>query len=63
MQKLTVELGDQRDYPIYIGTDLFIDASYLKSHIQVRQVCILTNETIAPLYLDKIKSLFQIAIR
>jgi 3-dehydroquinate synthase len=57
MQKLMVELGDQRDYPIYIGTDLLSDASYLRPHILGRQVCIVTNTTIAPLYLEKIKSL------
>jgi 3-dehydroquinate synthase len=57
MQKLTVELGDQRDYPIYIGSGLLDDASYLMPHIQGRQVCIVTNTTIAPLYLDRVKAL------
>jgi 3-dehydroquinate synthase len=57
MQKLTVELGDQRDYPIYIGSGLLDDASHLMPHIQGRQVCIVTNTTIAPLYLDKVKAL------
>lgn len=59
MQKLTVELGDQRDYPIYIGSDLLSDVSYISPHIQGRQVCIVTNTTIAPLYLDKVKSLLS----
>jgi 3-dehydroquinate synthase len=59
MQKLTVELGDQRDYPIYIGSGLLSDVSYLSPHIQGRQVCIVTNTTIAPLYLEKIKSLLS----
>lgn len=57
MQKLTVELGDQRDYPIYIGSGLLGDANHLIPHIQGRQVCIVTNTTIAPLYLDKVKAL------
>jgi 3-dehydroquinate synthase len=57
MQKLTVELGEQRDYPIYIGSDLLSDSSYLTPHIQGRQVCIVTNTTIAPLYLNKVKAL------
>jgi 3-dehydroquinate synthase len=59
MQKLTVELGDQRDYPIYIGSDLLSDASYLIPHIQGRQVCIVTNTTIAPLYLNRVKALLS----
>lgn len=59
MQKLTVELGDQRDYPIYIGSDLLSDVSYISPHIHGRQVCIVTNTTIAPLYLDKVKSLLS----
>jgi 3-dehydroquinate synthase len=38
---------------------LLSDVSYLSPHIQGRQVCIVTNTTIAPLYLEKIKSLLS----
>ncbi|ODS24322.1 3-dehydroquinate synthase [Candidatus Endobugula sertula] len=53
--RLTVELGDQHSYPIYIGQELLSDADKLRSYIRGRQVCIVTNETIAPLYLEKVK--------
>ncbi|MDO3387384.1 3-dehydroquinate synthase [Gilvimarinus sp. SDUM040013] len=51
MKKLSVELGE-RSYPIYIGFDLIQNDNLLKSHIHGRQVCVVTNETIAPLYLN-----------
>jgi 3-dehydroquinate synthase len=54
MQTLTVELGD-RSYPIYIGTGLISDKSLLKSAIRGNKVAIVTNETVGPLYLDKLK--------
>lgn len=51
MKKLLVELGD-RSYPIYIGSDLLSQSDLLAKHIKSRQVVVVTNETIAPLYLD-----------
>ena len=53
MKKLLVELGN-RSYPIYIGSDLLNQPELLSQHIKARQVVIVTNATIAPLYLDKI---------
>lgn len=53
MKTLVVELGD-RSYPIYIGADLLSSDSLLKQHIHSKQVMIVTNETVAPLYLQKI---------
>lgn len=50
---VSVELGD-RSYPIYIGTNLLSDASLLVPHIKGRQVCIISNVTVAPLYLDTV---------
>lgn len=55
MQTLTVELGD-RSYPIYIGTKLLSDKRQFESVIRGNKVAIVTNETVGPLYLDKIKS-------
>lgn len=52
---LHVDLGD-RSYPIYIGRDLFSDASILRSHIDSGQVMIVSNSTVAPLYIDKVES-------
>ncbi|MGB5426293.1 MAG: 3-dehydroquinate synthase [Gammaproteobacteria bacterium] len=54
MKTLTVELGS-RSYPIHIGQQLLRDAGLLAPHIRSRQVMIVTNETIAPLYLDSIR--------
>ena len=50
MQCLNVDLGD-RSYPIYIGSGLFDSSDLLVSHIKGRQVCIVTDDTVAPLYL------------
>ena len=52
MKTLVVELGT-RSYPIYIGEGLLARADILHSHIDGRQVMIVTNETVAPLYLQK----------
>jgi 3-dehydroquinate synthase len=53
MKTLLVELGD-RSYPIYIGSGLLGQAELLTKHIKSKQVVVVTNETIAPLYLSKI---------
>ena len=54
MKTLTVELGS-RSYPIHIGQQLLGDAGLLAPHIRSRQVMIVTNDTIAPLYLESIR--------
>ncbi len=51
MESLQVELGS-RSYPIYIGEGLLGQMRLLKKHIASTQILIVTNETIAPLYLD-----------
>lgn len=53
MKTLNVDLG-LRSYPIYIGSDLLASNALLRKHIQSRQVIVVTNETIAPLYLKKV---------
>lgn len=53
MKTLHVELGD-RSYPIYIGSKLLEQSVLYKKHINSKQVLIVTNETVAPLYLDAI---------
>ena len=55
---LNVELGD-KSYPIYIGIDLLSLKSLFVDQIQGRQVMIVTNKTIAPLYLDKLTSILD----
>ena len=51
MQTLHVELGDRR-YPIFIGSDLN-PQELLEPYIKGHQVMIVTNTTVAPLYLDR----------
>jgi 3-dehydroquinate synthase len=53
MKTLTVDLG-ARSYPIHIGQDLLGMPELLRRHIHGRQVMVVTNETIAPLYLDSV---------
>jgi len=50
---LNVELGE-RSYPIDIGAGLLDDAALLARHIGGHKVAIVTNTTVAPLYLDKV---------
>lgn len=47
-----VPLGD-RSYPIYIGKGLLDRGDLLRQHIPGKRVLIVTNETIAPLYLQR----------
>lgn len=54
MKELRVDLGNQRSYPIYIGSGLLQQADLLRRHIRSKQVLVLSNETIAPLYLNRV---------
>src|SRR5450830_302875 len=50
---LNVELGE-RSYPIAIGPGLLDDGALLARHIGGHKVAIVTNTTVAPLYLAKV---------
>ena len=50
---LSVDLGE-RSYPIAIGAGLLSDPALLARHVQGRQVAIVTNTTVAPLYLEAV---------
>lgn len=54
MNTLRVEL-DERSYPIYIGEHLLDRSELLKQHIQSKEVCIVSNTTVAPLYLERLQ--------
>jgi 3-dehydroquinate synthase len=56
MQTLTVELGE-RSYPIHIGQSLLNRPDLVTRHIHGRQVMVVSNETVAPLYLDAVREL------
>ncbi|MFK7993024.1 MAG: 3-dehydroquinate synthase [Granulosicoccus sp.] len=51
MQTVSIDLG-QRSYPIHIGSDLIDQRGLISQHVKDRAM-IVTNETIAPLYLDQ----------
>lgn len=53
MQTLKVELGE-RSYPIHIGEGLLDRLDLLAPHIVGRQVAIVSNTTVAPLYLERL---------
>ncbi len=55
MRTLTVSLGT-RSYPIFIGEQLLARRELYAPYLAGRQVCIVTNERIAPLYLDTVRS-------
>lgn len=55
MHTLHVDL-DERSYPVYIGRDLLSDHALLRQHITGSQVVLVSNDTVAPLYLDKVRS-------
>lgn len=53
MQTLKVELAE-RSYPIHIGENLLSDPRLLQPYLAGRQVAVVTNETVAPLYLEQL---------
>jgi len=53
--ELAVELG-ARSYPIAIGAGLVDDAARLAQAIRGRHALIVSNDVVAPLYLDRIKA-------
>ncbi len=53
MQTLTVDLGD-RSYPIHIGAGLLDRAELIVPHLAQPRVAIVTNATVAPLYLERL---------
>lgn len=54
-QQLDVELG-RRSYPIFIGHDLLSDPDCYRPYVSGRRVMIVSNETVAPLYLDAVRA-------
>jgi 3-dehydroquinate synthase len=56
MNTLVVDLGD-RSYPIKIGRQLFTNPALLTEHIRGRQVMIVSNTTVAPLYLNAVSGM------
>ena len=51
MKQLSVNLAE-RSYPIFIAPNLLSQSDYLLSYVQGAQVLLVTNDTVAPLYLE-----------
>ncbi|EPI2801438.1 3-dehydroquinate synthase [Citrobacter koseri] len=58
MERITVTLGE-RSYPITIAAGLFNEPASFLPLKSGDQVMLVTNETLAPLYLDKIRSVLE----
>ncbi|MDA8478365.1 3-dehydroquinate synthase [Citrobacter sp. Awk 4] len=58
MERITVTLGE-RSYPITIAAGLFNEPASFLPLKSGEQVMLVTNETLAPLYLDKIRGVLE----
>ncbi|MDD2721249.1 MAG: 3-dehydroquinate synthase [Gallionella sp.] len=58
MVSLEVGLGE-RSYPIHIGSGLLANGELLSQHIPKKRAAIVTNTTVAPLYLEKLQQTLQ----
>lgn len=58
MERLTVTLGE-RSYPITIAAGLFNDPASFLPLKSGDQAMLVTNETLAPLYLDTVRSALE----
>jgi 3-dehydroquinate synthase len=57
MKTLRVDLGD-RSYPIFIGSNLLCNRGLILPYIGSGRVVVVSNELVAPLYIDRIGRLF-----
>ena len=53
METISLDLG-QRSYPIHIGADLLGDRQLLAASTSATQILVVTNDIVAPLYLDRL---------
>jgi 3-dehydroquinate synthase len=57
LETVTVDLAE-RSYPIHIGDGLIDRGELLRAHVRGRQVAVITNATVGPLYLDRVLAAF-----
>ena len=55
MQPLSIALGD-RSYPIYIGSGVLADRARFDTHLPHGTLAVVTNTTVAPLYLPRLRA-------
>lgn len=58
MNTVTVNLRD-RSYPIIIGPALLTETALLREAVRSKQVLVVSNQTVAPLYLARVEELFD----
>ena len=58
MKTLDVDL-DNRSYPIFIGAGILERAELIRPFVRGRQVMMVSNDTVAPLYLERLASSFS----
>ena len=56
MKTININL-EKRAYPIYVGEGLIENYGLFEKHISNKKVAIITNDKVAPLYLQKIKNI------
>jgi 3-dehydroquinate synthase len=54
MERLSIELAE-RSYPILVGPGLLGSAAVLDEAVHARDVLVVTNDTVAPLYLEQLR--------
>ena len=54
MKTLVVQLA-KRSYPIHIGGGLLNHGMLIRERLQKERLCIVTDDRVAPLYLEKLK--------
>ena len=59
MKTININL-EKRSYPIYVGKGLLENYGLLKKHISNKKVAIITNDKVAPLYLEKISNTLSV---
>ncbi len=57
MHTLSVDL-DERSYPIYIGSGILADHELLNRHVAGRQLMAVTNDVVAPIYLENVRAAY-----
>ena len=58
IQTLTVKLAE-RSYPIHIGVEVLTNTNLLLPHLKQKKVVVVSNTTVAPLYLDRLRSTLE----
>jgi 3-dehydroquinate synthase len=62
MKTITVNLTpalSERSYPIHIGSGLLRQPEFILRHLPQQRVAIISNETVAPIYLERLRSTLE----